>query len=123
MLTHYVDANLMHDVTSGRSVTRIIHLLNKTPIDWYWKKHPLTGIGSEFVAARTCAEQIVDLRTTLYFLVVPVWDKSYMFIDNKSVVDSSMQVQCCHFIVFVKKLRPERFSSLLFMATLIRQIY
>ena len=94
-LTHYVDANLMHDVTSGRSVTGILHLLNKTPIDWYSKKQATVETatyGSEFVAARTCVEQIVDLRTTLYFLGVPVRDKSYMFGDNKSVVDSSMQV-------------------------------
>ena len=27
-LTHYVDANLMHDITTGRSVTGILHLIN-----------------------------------------------------------------------------------------------
>ena len=94
-LTHYVDANLMHDVINGRSVTGILHLMNKTPIDWYSKKQATVETatyGSEFVAARTCVEQIVDLRTTLYYLGVPVRDKSYMFGDNKSVVDSSMQV-------------------------------
>jgi hypothetical protein len=37
-LTHYVDANLMHDVVSGKSVTGILNLMNKTPIDWYSKK-------------------------------------------------------------------------------------
>jgi hypothetical protein len=95
MLTHYVDANLMHDLTTGRSVTGILHLLNKTPIDWYSKKQATVETatyGSEYVAARTCVEQIVDLRTTLYYLGVPVRDKSYMFGDNQSVVDSSMQV-------------------------------
>ena len=94
-LTHYVDANLMHDLTTGRSVTGILHLLNKTPIDWYSKKQATVETatyGSEYVAARTCVEQIVDLRTTLYYLGVPVRDKSYMFGDNQSVVDSSMQV-------------------------------
>ena len=34
----YVDANLMHDLLSGNSVTGVLHLLNKTPIDWYSKK-------------------------------------------------------------------------------------
>ena len=43
-------------------------------------------------AARTCVEQIIDLRTTLRYLGVPIRDKSYMFGDNKSVVDSSMQI-------------------------------
>jgi hypothetical protein len=37
-LTHYVDANLMHDVITGRSVTGILHLVNKTSIDWFSKK-------------------------------------------------------------------------------------
>ena len=94
-LTHYVDANLMHDLTTGRSVTGILHFVNKTPIDWYSKKQATVETatyGSEFVAARTCVEQIIDLRTTLRYLGVPIRDKSYMFGDNKSVVDSSMQI-------------------------------
>ena len=95
-LTHYVDANLMHDVITGRSVTGILHLANKTPIDWYSKKQATVETatyGSEFVAARTCVEQVIDLRNTLRYLGVPVREKSYMFGDNESVVNSSMQVQ------------------------------
>jgi hypothetical protein len=85
----------MHDITSGKSVTSILHLVNKTPIDWYSKKQATVETatyGSEFVAARVCVEQIINLRTTLRYLGVPVRDKSYMFGDNKSVVDSSMQL-------------------------------
>jgi hypothetical protein len=48
--------------------------------------------GSELVAARLCVEQIIDLRNKLRFLGVPVREKSYMFSDNKSVADSSMQL-------------------------------
>jgi hypothetical protein len=94
-LTHYVDANLMHDTISGRSVTGILHMINKTPLDWYSKKQATVETatyGSEFVAARICVEQIIDLRNTLRYLGVPIRSKSYMFGDNKSVVDSSMQV-------------------------------
>jgi hypothetical protein len=94
-LSHYVDANLMHDITSGKSVTGILHLVNKTPIDWYSKKQATVETatyGSEFVEARVCVEQIIDLRTTLRYLGVPIRDKSNMFGDNKSVVDSSMQL-------------------------------
>jgi len=36
--THYEDANLFHDIMTGRSVTGILHLINKTPFDWYSKK-------------------------------------------------------------------------------------
>ena len=93
--SHYVDANLMHDLVTGRSVTATLHLVNKTPSDWYSKKQATVETatyGSEFVAARTCVEQIIDLRNTLRYLGVPIRSKSYMFGDNKSVVDSSMQV-------------------------------
>ena len=31
----YKDANLHHDLLSGKAVTGILHFLNKTPIDWY----------------------------------------------------------------------------------------
>jgi hypothetical protein len=85
----------MHDIAMGRSVTGILHLVNKTPIEWYSKKQATVETatyGLEFVAARVCVEQIIDLRNTLRFLGVLVREKSYMFGDNKSVVDSSMQL-------------------------------
>jgi hypothetical protein len=94
-LTHYVDANLMHDLITGRSVTGILHFVNKMPIDWYSKKQATVETatyGSEFVASRTCVEQIIDLRNTLRYLGVPIREKSYMFGDNQSVVNSSTQV-------------------------------
>jgi len=40
-LSHYVDANLYHDMLTGRSVTGILHYLNKTPINWYSKKQAI----------------------------------------------------------------------------------
>ena len=82
----------MHDVMTGKSLTGILHFVNKTPIDWYSKKQATVETatyGSEFVSARTCVEQIIDLRNTLRYLGVPVADKSYMFGDNESVVNSS----------------------------------
>ena len=82
----------MHNITTGKSVTGILHLLNQTPIDWYSKKQAMAETatyGSEFVAAQTCIEQIVDLHCTLHYLGVHIHHKSYMFGDNKTVVDSS----------------------------------
>ncbi len=67
-LTHYVDANLYHDMITGRSVTGILHLTNKTPIDWYSKKQATVETatyGSEFIAAHICVDQSIDLRNTL----------------------------------------------------------
>ena len=94
-LVHYVDANLMHDTLTGRSVTACLHFVNVCPIDWYSKKQSTVETAtysSEFVAARTCVEQIIDLRTTLHYLGVQVNDKSYMFGDNESVVNSASLV-------------------------------
>ena len=91
-LTYYFDANLYHDMLTGRSVTGILHLFNKTPIDWFSKKHATVETatyGSEFIAGRTCVDQIIDLRTTLRYLGVPIRPRSYVFGDNKSMVDSS----------------------------------
>ena len=38
--------------------------------------------GSEFVAARTAVERIIDLRLTLRYLGVPLRELDYMFGDN-----------------------------------------
>ena len=46
-------------------------------------------LGSEFVGARIATDQIIGLRYTLMYLGVSVRSKSYMFGDNKSVVDSA----------------------------------
>jgi hypothetical protein len=64
-------------------------------MDWYSKRQATVETvtyGSEFVAAWVCVEQIIDLRTTLQYRGIPIRDKSYMLGDNKSVVDSSMQL-------------------------------
>ena len=66
-MTHYLDANLYHDIITGQSVTAILHFLNKFPINWYSKKQATVKTatyGSEYISARTCVDQIVDLQTT-----------------------------------------------------------
>jgi hypothetical protein len=91
-LSHYFDVNLYHDMATGRSVTAILHFLNQTPMDWYSKKQATveTGtFGSEFITARTTIDQIVDLQMTLHYLGVPIREKSYVFGDNKTVIDTS----------------------------------
>ena len=92
VLTHCFDANLHHNMLTGHVVTGALHLANQMPIDWYSKKQSTvetSTYGSEFVAGRTCVEQIVDLCYTLRYLGVPLREKSYVFGDNKSMIDSS----------------------------------
>jgi len=68
----FVDSNLYHDLTTGRSVKGILHLVNQTPIEWYTRWQPTVETatyGSEFMAARTATVQIMDLRLTMGYLV------------------------------------------------------
>ena len=88
----YVDANLHHDQVTGKAVTACLHMVNATPSHWHTKRQApveTATFGSEFVAARIATDQIIDLRYTLMYLGVPVRSKSYLFGDNKSVVDSA----------------------------------
>jgi hypothetical protein len=75
-----------------RSVTGCLHMINKTPIDWFSKLQSTvetSTFGSEYIAARTCTEQIIDLRNTLRYLGVPVKGELFMFGNNKSVVNTA----------------------------------
>ena len=94
--TTYLDANLLHDLITGRSVTAVLHFFHLSPGDRYSKRQANvenSTYGSEFVAAKIATEQIVDLRQTLRYLGVPIKSKAYMFGNNKSVVTSSMVPQ------------------------------
>ena len=78
--THYEDANLFHDIMTGRSVTGVLHLINKTHFDWYSKNQATCETAtyeSEFVAARTCTEQTMDIHNTLRYLEVTMREKCF----------------------------------------------
>ena len=50
--------------------------------------------GSEFVAAKTATEQIMDIRQTLRYLGAPITTKFFLFGDNRSVVTSATLPHC-----------------------------
>jgi hypothetical protein len=86
------DANLYHDLLTGRSVSRVLHLINQTLIDWFSRRQATVEtatFGSEFTAVKIAFDQIIDLRTTLRYLGVPVNEKSFMFGDNQAGVNNS----------------------------------
>ena len=92
----YPDANLLHDIVTGKSVTAILHFVNTTPTDWFSNRQATVEAAtydSELVAAKSATEEIMDLRNTLRYLGVPIMNKAYMFRDNKSVVTSSTMPQ------------------------------
>jgi hypothetical protein len=90
--TTFEDANLMHDLTTGRSCTGILHLVNQTYVEWFSKRQKTVAetatYGSEFIAARIATEQMMNLRYTLRMMGVPLDGKAYMFGDNQSVITS-----------------------------------
>ena len=53
------------------------------PFEWY------STYGSEFIAARIATDHIIEHRNSLRYLDIRVHERSFMFGDNKSVVDSS----------------------------------
>ena len=91
VLTSYVDANLNHDLTTGRAVTGVLHFMNQTPVDWFSKKQPTVETatyGSEFTAAKQATQQVMGLRLSLRYLGVPIHGSTHLFGDNGSVVTS-----------------------------------
>ena len=69
-----MDANLNHCLATGKSLTGCLHFVNKTPVDWYSKKQATVETatyGSEFVAAKTATEHIMDIRQTLVLPSLP----------------------------------------------------
>ena len=90
--TTSMDANLYHCLATGKSLTGCLHFVNKTPVDWYSKKQATVEsatYGSEFVAAKTATEQIMDIRQTLRYLGELIATKSFLIGDNRSVVTSA----------------------------------
>ena len=93
VLTTFKDANLCHDLATGKAVTGALHLVNQTPIDWHTKKQATcetATCGSEFTAARTAIQQIMAMRITLRYLGVPIKGSTYLFRDDRSIVQSGM---------------------------------
>ena len=80
--TTFLDASLLHDIVTGKSVTAVLHFVNTTPTDWFLKRQATVETatyGSESVAAKIATEQIMDLRNILRYLGVPIMTKAYMF--------------------------------------------
>ena len=85
----------MADMTTRRSQTGIIHLLNKTTIEWHTKTQSCivtAAYGRKYSAYFICIDHIVDLFNNLCYLGVPlhmvkVLDAPFMFGDNFSVVN------------------------------------
>ena len=122
ILTHYINAILHHDWLTGMSVIGTPQLLNKTPIEWFSIRQSAVDIAtycSEFVAAGTCVEQMIDLRTTLQYIGTIFWITSYIFNGNNFVMNNILnsdvklhkKLMLCFYHI-PKKGHPSRFPFL-----------
>ena len=73
--TTYIDSNLYHDMITGCSVSCILHLLNKTSLQWHPKKQGTLETAtyeSELVSARItkdrAAHRLSQLTKQLFWL-------------------------------------------------------
>jgi hypothetical protein len=92
-LSHYLDATAFHDIITGRSVNGMLHVINKTPIDWYSKKQATAQMathGSKSLETHTSVERDMDQRLKLRYLEVSIRSRNCIFGDDKTVVESSI---------------------------------
>ena len=97
--TTTMGANLNHCLATGKSLTGCLHFVSKPSVDWYSKNQATVETatyGSEFVAAKTATEQIMDIRQTLTYLGAAIDAKSFLFGDNGSVVTSATLPHTLH---------------------------
>jgi hypothetical protein len=90
--TTYTNANLMHDLLTGRSISGIIFFLHQTLIQWFAKKQATveTAIhGSKFMVAHQATKQNLDIRYILCMMGIPFFGPFWLFGDSQSVIKSS----------------------------------
>ena len=88
----FVDSDHAGEITTRRSRTGFIVMLNSAPIYWYSKRQgsvETSSFGSEFVALKNCCEYIRGLRYKLRMMGIPVELPTYIFGDNQSVLTNS----------------------------------
>jgi len=95
VMAMYHHANLYHNMTTGRAVTGILHLLNQTSIDFYSRKQvtvEMATYGPEFVAGGIAVGEIIDLNIFIQYLGVRNIGGTYLIGNKRTVVDSPMDI-------------------------------
>ena len=94
-ITAFVDASHASDKITRRSHTGFVIFINRAPIMWYSKKQNTvesSAFSSEFIAMKTCMEQIVSLRFTLRMFGIPIDGITDMLTDNESVMKNTSKI-------------------------------
>ena len=94
--TAYVDASHAANKMTRRSHTGFILFVNRAPIVWYSKRQNTvesSTFSSEFIALKSCMENIVALWYKLRMFGVPFEGPTQVLCDNQSVVDNSSKLE------------------------------
>ena len=89
--TSYVDALHASNNVTSRSNTGLIIFLNIAPTIWYSKSQnsvKSSTFSSEFIAMKSCIDQITALRSRLRMFKVLVLDSTDILCNNKSGVNN-----------------------------------
>ena len=90
----YSDADHAGNKVTRRSQTGILIYVNMAPISWFSKKQNTvesSTFGSEFIALRITIEKVKSLRYKLRMMGLKLDGPANIFVDNESVVNSSMR--------------------------------
>ena len=88
-ITVFHDSDHAHDVVTRRSISGIIIILGRTPVQWISKRQgaiETSTFGAEFNAAKLAVEELLALRYMLRCLGVKVTMPSYLVGDNRGVI-------------------------------------
>ena len=88
-LRMWVDSDHAGDKMTRRSSTGYFIFLNIALIDWLSKKQATiegSVFGAEFVAMKTCVEELRGIRYKLRMMGVPLTGPTYIYGDNMSVI-------------------------------------
>ena len=71
-----MDANLHHDLATGKAITAVLHFLNQTPIDTYSKRHHLVSYHRvrEAIAAKYISFHLKDGKSNLADILSKHWE-------------------------------------------------
>ena len=96
VITAFVDASHASDKKTRRSHTGYIIFVNRAPVVFYSKRQATvesSTFSSEFIALKTCVEQIIGLRFKLRMFGFPIEGPANILSDNLSVVGNSSKIE------------------------------
>ena len=88
-ITAYCDSDHATNKVTRRSQTGYLIFIQSSPILWYSKRQNTvesSTFGAEFIAMKTCTEQIIALRIKLRMFGIPIDGPADVLGDNEAVV-------------------------------------